>query len=109
MRITVEIVGHSATSKKPDPNWQSYAYEASLGNQMLTGPVSVVVQPTAHDKREGGPMGRVWAVTDQVLDGFVASGLLRHRDDVLDVHFHRTRLTGTTGLTVTLTDALEPF
>lgn len=109
MKLTVEMVGASATCKKQDPDWITYAYNASQGNVMLTGPVLVEVQPTAHDKREGGPMDRVWSVTAEVLQGFVSSGLLRHLDDVCEVRFKRTMLTGQTGLSVTLTDALEPF
>jgi hypothetical protein len=97
MKLVVEILGASATCKKQDPDWVTYAYNSSQGNQMLTGPVLVEVQPTAHDKREGGPMPRVWAVTAEVLEGFVSSGLLRHLDDVCEVRFRRTLLTGQTG------------
>jgi hypothetical protein len=109
VKLTITRRGTSPTARTPDlPGWLQWAYGESAGVGQLEGPVVVKVSLGCQDRRGMAPATSAWPVVDAVLSGLVAASVLRI-EDVIEVTICRPQVTGESELTLSLSDANEPF
>lgn len=90
-------------SKKPESSWREWAYEQAKAHDIAPHrAVRLTFRPmVARPDRAFGPAA-MWRTIDYVLDGLIAAGVLRSRQDVAVVEVHAAVVGQCEGLTVEL-------
>ena len=111
MKLSFQRLGASATNRLVDPqDWMTWAHDAGKdAGVVLTPPLVARIVLGCVDARGVVPIESAWRVVEPILDGLAASGMFASRRDVIEVTLCQPVIVGRWVLTVTLSDADEPF